>query len=510
VNPKHVLTRRAPSGRSRPKTARSRRAASTSQALPTIALAIVVVLGAFFLYGAAHDGRVSPGVRASAASSGGPDAAEARRVPSTSPVVDDARPLDTPTPAARTTSRPDLTTSAPLTLHAGTRRWTLSRDDIAALVATSPSQAGNGTGVKVDESRLRPLIARIAKEIDTPGTNARFDFKGGALRAIVPGKAGVRLDQPSTIKAIEAQLPTPRRDVQLPLVSSKAAFDSRDAAALAVGSVISTASTTYGDTIPNRRFNVELAASRLNGTVVAPGDVFSLNGSLGEVSYRSGYKQAYGITESANEVETIPSEGGGICQVATTLFHAVFWAGYPVVERNWHLYWIPRYGLPPKGLKGLDATIDQIYDKNGSLLYSVDFRFKNNTGHPLLIQAHTNGQQITVSLYGIKPTWQVRVSDPKITNVVKTNPSPVSEPTSSLSPGQKLMVEEAEDGFTATIVRQVVQNGKVVDAQTFHSVYQPSRNVWLLGASRGTKAVSGSVAPADRPANVPPTSSGAR
>ena len=285
---------------------------------------------------------------------------------------------------------------------------------------------------------------------------------------------------------------------------------SRDAAALAAGSLISTASTTYGDTIPNRRFNVELAASRLNGTVVAPGDVFSMNQALGEVSYRSGYKQAYGITESADGVETIPSDGGGICQVATTLFHAVFWAGYPVVERNWHLYWIPRYGLPPKGLKGLDATIDQVYGKNGSLLYSIDFRFKNNTRQPLLILAHTNGQQITISLYGIKPPWQVRVSGPTITNVVKTNSSPVSEPTSTLVPGQKLKVEEAEDGFTATIVRQIVQDGKVIDTQTFRSVYQPSRNVWLLGGSRASRAVSGIVAPADRPANVPRTSPGAR
>ena len=139
-------------------------------------------------------------------------------------------------------------------------------------------------------------------------------------------------------------------------------------------------------------FNVELAAQRINGVVIGPGDTFSFNDEVGEVSYRSGYKKGYGISQDGDDVVTIPSEGGGICQVATTLFQSVFWAGYPIVERNWHLYWIPRYGQRPRGLKGLDATIDQVYDQDGKLLYAVDLRWRNNTEAPVLIVAETERQ----------------------------------------------------------------------------------------------------------------------
>ena len=394
--------------------------------------------------------------------------------------------------------------SRPLILRHGAQTWTLSSDDIAGFVAVD-SAAGKGGGVlKVDEARLAPFVARVARDVNRPATNARFDFKGGQLQVIASERDGLRLDEVATVKAIEAQLPTNHHEITLPVVAVKPSFAASNAVKLGVRDLIATADTTYGDTIANRRFNVELAASRLNGSVVAPGQTFSLNDALGEVSYRSGYKQAYGITRTTEGIETIPSEGGGICQIATTLFHAVFWAGYPVVERNWHLYWIPRYGLPPKGLKGLDATIDQIYDKNYRLLYSVDFKFKNNTDHPLLIQAHTDGNQIRVSLFGAKPTWQVKVMGPTITNVVRADRAAVREPTSTLPAGQQLMVEEAEDGFTASIVRQILQDGEVKETQTFRSVYQPSRNVWLVGAPGGAATISTNASiPADQPANVP-------
>jgi vancomycin resistance protein YoaR len=392
----------------------------------------------------------------------------------------------------------------PLILRHGAQTWTLSPDDIAGFVAVD-SAVGQGDGVlKVDEARLAPFVAQVARDVDRPATNARFDFKGGQLQAIASAKDGARLDEVATVKAIEAQLPTNRHEIDLPVVAVKPSFGASDAVKLAARDLVATADTTYGDTIANRRFNVELAASRLNGSVVAPGQTFSLNDALGEVSYRSGYKQAYGIARTTEGIETIPSEGGGICQIATTLFHAVFWAGYPVIERNWHLYWIPRYGLPPKGLKGLDATIDQIYDNNDRLLYSVDFKFKNNTDYPLLIQAHTDGNRIRVSLFGAKPRWQVKVMGPSITSVVRADRTAVREPTSTLPAGQQLMVEEAEDGFTATIVRQIVQDGKVKETQTFRSVYQPSRNVWLVGTPGGaaTSLTNASI-PADQPANVP-------
>lgn len=418
------------------------------------------------------------------------------RTSSVNLVVDEVDPRVSAERLASARSEAERVLSAPLVLRYAGRSWTLSLDDIASFTSIDPTSGA----VRTDDARLSALLHRIAQDIDRPAANARFDFKNGRLVAISTSRDGARLDVAATAKAIEVQMRTADRMIELPVEMLKPAFGQGDSTKLVARDLIANAETIYGDTISNRRFNVELAASRLNGTVVGPGEVFSLNHALGEVSYRTGYKQAYGITQSADGVETIPSEGGGICQVATTLFQAIFWAGYPIVERSWHLYWIPRYGLPPRGLKGLDATIDQVYDRNGRLVYSVDFKFKNNTDRPLLIQAHTNGDRIRVSLFGTKPSWQVKLSGPVITGVVKANRENVLQPSSTLPPGQKLMVEEAEDGFTSTIVRKIVRNGRVIGSQTFRSVYQASRNVWLVGGARGTADVSLAAIPADRPA----------
>jgi vancomycin resistance protein YoaR len=254
-------------------------------------------------------------------------------------------------------------------------------------------------------------------------------------------------------------------------------------------------------------FNVELATQRINGVVVGPGETFSFNDEVGEVSYRSGYKKGYGISQDGDDIVTIPSEGGGICQVATTVFQSVFWAGYPIVERNWHLYWIPRYGQRPRGLKGLDATIDQVYDPEGKLLYAIDLRWRNNTEAPVLLVAETDGKELTVSLMGRKPLWQVKVADPKIERVVKADTRTVRQPDPTLAKGAELMVEHAEDGFQSTIVRSTYVEGKLIDETRLVSTYRPSRNVYLVGgtAARGTARVEDRPARPAAAATAPPS-----
>jgi vancomycin resistance protein YoaR len=262
-----------------------------------------------------------------------------------------------------------------------------------------------------------------------------------------------------------------------------------DAVAPSIRELIERVTTSYAGGSAERRYNVELAAQRINGVIVPPGGIFSFNDEVGEVSYRSGYKRGWGISrDESGGVVTIPSEGGGICQVATTVFHAVFWSGYQIVERNWHGYWIPRYGLPPKGMKGLDATIDQVYDKDGRLVSETDLRFKNNTDAPLLLQARFDGKTLTVSLFGTKPDWQVKIDAPKIEKVVKADTTPVRQTDPSLAAGTELQIESAQDGFQATIVRTVSRVGKVLEQRSFVSTYRPSRNVFVSGPKPGTPA----------------------
>lgn len=398
--------------------------------------------------------------------------------------VDEVQPAIAEQSLAPVVERAQKLVSAPLVLRLDGRAWTLGPEQIHGLLAIREVGSGGQKryDVEVDETRLRAKLEEIAKESEVKPRNARFDYSGGRLKVIWPGAEGRRIDVPAAAAAVKTTLAGTARVVDLPAAPVKPSVGPDDGPKLGIRELIEQASTPYDVGTAERRFNVELAASRLHGVVVAPGEVFSFNDEVGEVSYRSGYKQGYGITQSSSgEIVTIPSEGGGICQVATTLFHSVFWAGYQIVERNWHLYWIPRYGLPPKGLKGLDATIDQVYDRQGNLVSSVDFRFRNNSESYVLIQARYDRKNLTFQLYGTKPRWQVKVSEPKIENEVKADPTPVYQLDPKMAPGAEMMIESAQDGFQATITRVVTQDGKVLEQRSFTSIYRPSRNVYVHG-----------------------------
>lgn len=243
-------------------------------------------------------------------------------------------------------------------------------------------------------------------------------------------------------------------------------------AAEKVSDVLGRGRTSYAGSIPARAHNVELATSRLNGVTVPPGGVFSFNQALGPSTLDAGFKLGYGITIDNNRPRTVPSVAGGICQVATTLFHAAYWAGLEIVERNYHLYWIPKYGQPPTGVTGLDATVDDPW---------ADLKFRNTTGNWIRIESWSDGSEIGFTIYGVDPEWTVETEGPFISNRVPASPAYVREETLSLPPGDSLEVEHAEDGFEVSMTRRVYHEGKLLDTYRFNSRYRPSRNVVLVG-----------------------------
>jgi hypothetical protein len=248
--------------------------------------------------------------------------------------------------------------------------------------------------------------------------------------------------------------------------------------------VLGKAQTSYAGSIPERAWNVELAAKRLNGTKVGPGEVFSFNKAVGATTLKAGFKIGYGITMNDGNPETVPSVAGGICQVATTVFQAAFWAGLPFVERHYHLYWIPRYGVAPSGRTGMDATVDDP---------GVDLKFKNTTGDWLRLDSWVDGANVGFSIKGVDPGWDVEAGKPKIFEPVKANPEPVRQDDPTMPAGKEIIVEHAEDGFKVTMSRLVKLKGKTVDELTYTNNYRPSRNVTLVGTKGATPRPSTTV-----------------
>ena len=234
--------------------------------------------------------------------------------------------------------------------------------------------------------------------------------------------------------------------------------------------------TSYAGSIPERAWNVELAARKIGGTRVAPGEVFSFRRAVGPMTLSAGFKWGYGITSGTDgSPETVPSVAGGICQVATTVFQAAFWAGMLFVERSPHLYWIAKYGRRPSGRVGMDAAVDDP---------GPDLRFVNTTDDWIRVDTWTDGASVGAVVVGVDPGWEVDALAPKVYDVVKTSRVEVREETTTLPPGKEIAAEQAEDGFTVTLTRLVKLNGKLVDEHTFTNRYRPARNVVLVGVPR--------------------------
>ncbi|HLZ28240.1 MAG TPA: VanW family protein [Chloroflexota bacterium] len=403
-----------------------------------------------------------------------------------------------------------LSDPGPIQLNAGEQHWTIERSQLLDTVALSqPDGPGTTASVDVHVEPLQALVQTIAPQIDRDSQEARFTWASGQLSLLRPSIDGQALNQSAAIDSIVAAIQAGQRSVELPVDVVHPAVASDDAARLGIRELIGESTTAFAGAIPEKAHNIQLAAQRLNGVVVPPGGTFSFNKEVGPTTLEAGFEWGFGLTGGGSGVHTVPSVAGGICQVATTLFQPVFWSGYQIEERYWHLYWIPSY--TSRGVVGLDATVDA---DSG-----LDFKWINPTDQPVLIQASTDAEHVTFRLYGQKPPWNVQVDDPVISDRVAADPTPAVQEEPSLPWGRTLLVESARDGFTVLLNRRVTPTaGGPVRELALKSIYAPAQTVTLVGARGAPDAQSvtaaveqlrasqlASVAQATQAASAPPT-----
>jgi vancomycin resistance protein YoaR len=365
-----------------------------------------------------------------------------------------------------------------LTVTYADQSWQLEHTDIARFVSLSGATDGQAAGVSINDDGIQAWVAEIAKQVDEPVQNARFAFNGGNLQVIRPSAQGRSVDQATLVQSVHDALLSGTTSIQLPVSTVDPTVTEDDAQSLGITELIDRGSTSFAGSVPEKVHNIQLAAQRLNGVVVPPGATFSFNNEVGPTTIDSGFEWGFGIESGDDGPRTVPSVAGGICQVATTLFQPVFWGGYQLEERYWHMYWIPAY--TSRGVVGLDVTVDS---DSG-----LDFQWTNTTSDNILIQADADASNVYFGLYGKKPSWKVQVDDAKITNRTPPDPRPLAQAEPTLPWGRTLLVETARDGFDAEVVRHVIptDGGKQRDLD-LKSSYQPARTVTLVG-SKGKPA----------------------
>ena len=205
---------------------------------------------------------------------------------------------------------------------------------------------------------------------------------------------------------------------------------------------LATYSTSYASSNANRSTNIALAASKINGTVLMPGEEFSFNGTVGKRTAANGFKTA--TVYSNGQVTT--DYGGGICQVSSTLYNTVLKANLEITNRVNHTFTV---GYVPIGL---DATVSW---------GSPDFKFKNNRSYPIKIVATTSNKRLTISVFGLKEDVEYEVE--LVSYKTGTIPySTVYTTDSSLGKGKTKVVQWGSNRATSVAYKILKLNGKEV------------------------------------------------
>jgi vancomycin resistance protein YoaR len=381
-------------------------------------------------------------------------------------MIDEQQPKVGTAELANAKAQADALLGAPLKIEFEELHWELTPKQLVTMASIQGTE-----GVKLDRAAVKTWASQLGKEVEQDPQNARFSWQGGVTSLLRESKDGRSLDVEKTVDLVMAKALTTDRTITLPVSVTRPDVAESDADKLHIQGAIEVARTSFAGSSPPKQHNIGLATQRLNGVVVPPGKMFSFNKEVGSTSLDAGYKLGWGIANAGTNVKTVPSVAGGICQVATTLFHSVFWAGYQLEERNYHLYWITGYNS--RGVEGLDATVDEEAD--------LDFRFVNNTENYLLIQSWVEGGRVVFGLYGTKPDWTVKVQPGERTDVQKASQDQIVEEEPTLPAGQRLAVEGAMDGFKITNVRTVTKAGDEPRILRLASNYRSSRNVVLVG-----------------------------
>lgn len=328
-----------------------------------------------------------------------------------------------------------------------------------------------------NQEKIISLAESIAKGVERPPQNARFVFENGKVKEFAPGKSGIEVKKEELAleieKSLQILLETDQKvaAISLPVKSTTPEVLTEEVNDLGIKELIGKGTSLFRGSIPSRVHNVALAASRINGALIKPGEVFSFNQGLGDVSIYTGYQQAYVIKEG----RTVLGDGGGVCQVSTTFFRAALNSGLPIPERRAHSYRVGYYEQDSK--PGVDATV---YSP------SVDLKIKNDTPGHILIQTRvdTKNMRLTIELYGTSDGRVATLSTPRVWDI-KPAPPPLYQDDPTLPAGTVKQVDFAALGARTAFDYKVTRNGEALQDRTFSSNFRPWQAVYLRGTALG-------------------------
>ncbi len=339
--------------------------------------------------------------------------------------------------------------------------------------------------IKLGGKELITLLSRTSVEEYVDGLSeslkrepqdARFEYSDGKVKEFAPGRDGVAVSLETTDarlqegikKLLESESKSETVEIVVERTPPKVTTDKVNE--LGIRERIGRGESYYAHSIPNRIYNVALASTRLNSALVPPGEEVSFNKMVGEVSSATGYRPAYIISGG----RTVLGDGGGLCQVSTTMFRAVMSAGLPILERWGHAYRVSYYELNSK--PGVDATV---------IAPSKDFRFKNDTPGHILIQTINDPKKLflVIEIYGTSDGRVATLSEPKVWGITPPLPA-IYQDDPTMPAGTMKQVDWAASGAKASFEYKVTRNGETIQEKTFSTTYRPWASVYMRGTGQ--------------------------
>ncbi|HEY8788025.1 MAG TPA: VanW family protein [Actinopolymorphaceae bacterium] len=337
--------------------------------------------------------------------------------------------------------------SASVRVNVGPTSFRAQPSTFARALSMRPS--GGELRPVVDASALRAILAAPLAKAETTPTSARIVIRDGKP-VIVGGEDGLRAPTEKLASALMSALPKSGADrvARVDVVTTPTAHGRAPLAKLGVTETVGSFTTKY-PYAAYRNQNIGRAAELVNGTLLAPGETFSLNGIVGERTEANGFTTGFVIQDGRLRQDL----GGGVSQLATTLYNAAFFAGLQDVEHRTHAFYIDRY--PP----GREATV---------YWGSIDLRFRNNTPYGVYVQTHVakgapgRSGVVTVTLWGTK-YWQVTTTT--------SDRHGFRAPVRIVDPGSKCVPQVGTAGFDVDITRRISRNGKLVKTERYTTSY---------------------------------------
>lgn len=360
-----------------------------------------------------------------------------------------------------------------LTVYRSGNKYSITGDRLISLLKAGYKD--DKVRLEIDPIDLAPLLNDRFMEYTIQPVDAHFKVVDGKIE-VVPGKEGLQIDSTYTAETASDLLQKQKiAEVKIRLTEKEPELIYREAKSMGIKEEISSFTTHYNPYQTPRVTNIKVLAELLDGMLIAPGETFSFNEKLGPRTQERGFKLAPTIING----RLVDTAGGGTCQVSTTLFNTVFFAGLEIVYRRNHSFYISHYP------DGRDATVSY---------GSVDFKFKNDYKSWILIKANATSGKITITFYGTDEGRKVEYWTSEAYNFKPFKKDYIKDP--EIEKGKQIVESEGIRGRTIVVERKVnSKNGKLIHDDKFVSIYRPKVEIIRVGTKEVKETTETTVSP---------------